>query len=42
MGPEHASMLNAANNLGNLYQSEGRLEDAEIMCKRAPVGKELA
>ncbi|KAF2261311.1 hypothetical protein CC78DRAFT_583855 [Lojkania enalia] len=42
MGPEHTSTLSTVNNLGNLYKSLGRLDDAEEMYRRALQGYEKA
>jgi tetratricopeptide (TPR) repeat protein len=41
-GPEHTSTLNTVNNLGILYQNQGRHKDAEMMYNRALAGKEKA
>jgi tetratricopeptide (TPR) repeat protein len=41
-GPDHTSTLNTINNLGILYQDQGRLADAERMYNRALAGKEKA
>jgi tetratricopeptide (TPR) repeat protein len=41
-GPEHTSTLDTVNNLGNLYVSLGRLDEAEKMYQRALQGFEKA
>jgi len=35
------STLNTVTNLGNLYHHRGRLENAEMMHKRALAGEEM-
>jgi hypothetical protein len=42
MGPHHTSTLDAVNNLGDLYTSQGKLDEAEKMCQRALLGYEKA
>ncbi|KAJ6181424.1 protein kinase subdomain-containing protein [Penicillium canescens] len=42
LGPDHMATLSTINNLGNLYQSEGMLKEAEEMYQRALAGKEKA
>ena len=34
-GPEHTSTLGTVNNLGLLYKSQGKLDKAEQMFRRA-------
>jgi len=41
-GSEHTSTLTTVNNLGHLYEKQGRLKDAEVMYNRALAGKEKA
>jgi hypothetical protein len=41
-GPEHTSILNTVNNLGNLYAKQGKMAEAEEMCERALRGYEKA
>jgi tetratricopeptide (TPR) repeat protein len=41
-GPEHTSTLDTVNNLGLLYKSLGRLDEAEEMYQRALEGYEKA
>src|SRR3984957_12460722 len=41
-GPDHASTLDTVNNLGDLYISQGKLDEAEKMCQRALLGYEKA
>jgi Tetratricopeptide repeat len=40
--PEHTSTLDTVNNLGSLYGDQGKLGEAEQMCRRALAGKEKA
>lgn len=40
LGPKHSSMLNTANNLGVLYEKQGRLAETEVMYIRALQGYE--
>jgi hypothetical protein len=42
MGPEHTTTLGIVHNLGLLYKNKGRLNDAEMMYKRALAGYEKA
>ena len=42
LGPEHTSTLTTVNNLGNLYQSQGKLAVAKAMYERALAGYEKA
>ena len=42
LGPKHTSTLDTVNNLGILYQGQGRYEEAEQMYDRALAGKEEA
>jgi tetratricopeptide (TPR) repeat protein len=42
LGPGHASTLYTVNNLGTLYTSQGKLDDAEKMYQRALQGYEKA
>jgi tetratricopeptide (TPR) repeat protein len=39
-GPDHTSTLHTVNNLGVLYKSQGKLDEAEKMYKRALQGYE--
>jgi tetratricopeptide (TPR) repeat protein len=41
-GPDHTSTLDTVNNLGLLYKSQGKLDEAEKMYQRALQGKEKA
>src|SRR5438045_5856521 len=41
-GPDHTSTLDTVNNLGNLYKSQGKLDEAEKMYQRALQGYEKA
>ena len=41
-GAEHTSTLHTVNNLGNLYQTQGRMAEAEAMYLRALQGYEKA
>ncbi|SLM39118.1 kinesin light chain 1, partial [Lasallia pustulata] len=41
-GPEHTSMLDTVNNLGNLYKNQGKMAEAEAMYRRALEGYETA
>jgi hypothetical protein len=40
LGPEHPTTLSIVNNLGILYQNQGKLGEAEQMYKRALKGYE--
>jgi Tetratricopeptide repeat len=40
LGPEHTSTLDTVNNLGLLYRTQGKLDEAEQMYKRALAGEE--
>jgi hypothetical protein len=44
LGPDHTSTLDIVHNLGNLYQDQGKLKEAEAeaMHQRALIGKEKA
>jgi tetratricopeptide (TPR) repeat protein len=42
LGPDHISTLSTIHNLGNLYQDQGRLAEAEQMYQRALAGFETA
>jgi tetratricopeptide (TPR) repeat protein len=42
LGPDHASTLRAANNIGLLYQNQGKLAEAEAMLQRALAGRKKA
>jgi len=42
LGPDHASTLSTVNNLGSLYDDQGKLKEAEEMYQRALEGKEKA
>jgi Tfp pilus assembly protein PilF len=41
-GPEHTSTLDTVNNLAALYQTQGKLAEAEQMYQQALQGKEKA
>ncbi|CAG8884107.1 unnamed protein product, partial [Penicillium egyptiacum] len=42
LGPNHTSTLRTVDNLGVLYASQGKLDEAEQMHIRALAGKERA
>jgi len=42
LGPDHRSTLDTVNNLGILYQDQGKLAEAERMFVRALAGSERA
>ena len=42
LGPDHISTLGTVNNLGLLYRSQGKLDEAEKMYQWALQGKEKA
>jgi tetratricopeptide (TPR) repeat protein len=42
LGPDHTSILDTVNNLGNLYKNQGKLAEAEKMYIQALQGYEDA
>ncbi|KAK3950425.1 hypothetical protein QBC32DRAFT_264587 [Pseudoneurospora amorphoporcata] len=42
LGPDHTSTLDTVYNLGILYQTQGRLKEAEVMYQRALSGYSAA
>ncbi|SLM39072.1 nb-arc and tpr domain protein [Lasallia pustulata] len=39
-GPEHTSTLDTVDNLGNLYNNQGKMAEAEAMYRRALEGQD--